>query len=370
MLALARTSVIKERLKVGFVSGERGIGKSSLVSYVRHIAERQHNMAAAHVHLGSARSLDDMVRCTFDAVLQDGIDRPWYEQVKEYFGKAVETVGLFGVSVKLNLAPKDLSTVANNFIPAIRELLKQLKKAKRDGLLLILDDINGLAKSPDFVHWLKSMVDTVATEQKPLPLCIIVVGLEERRREMMGVQPSIGRIFELVKIAQWSLEETTDFYRKIFTQAGAKIAANALQYMALCVDGFPSVAHEIGDAVWRTADGPSITFDNALAGTDAGIRIIGEKLIEPQILATIRSEKYNTILRKIVENDINMYIFGRAELKEILTDAEQKVLGNFFRKMVEIGLFQTDAETRGQYSVSSILYMLFLTLHFDKEKKS
>ena len=370
MLALARTSVIKERLKVGFVSGERGIGKSSLVSYVRHIAERQHNMAAAHVHLGSAQNLDDMVRCTLDAVLRDSIDRPWYEKVKNFFGKAVEEVGLFGVSVKLNLAPKELSVIVNNFIPAVRELLEQLQKVKRDGLLLILDDINGLAKSPDFVHWLKSMVDTIATEQKPLPLCIIVVGLEERRREMMGIQPSIGRIFELVKIAQWSRKETTDFYRKIFAQAGAKVADDALKFMALCADGFPSVAHEIGDAVWRTADNPSITFVNAIKGIDAAIRIIGEKLIEPQILATIRSEKYNTILRKIVKSDIEIYAFGRSELKEILTDTEQKALGNFFRKMVEIGLFQTDPETRGQYSISSILYILFLTLHFDKEKKS
>lgn len=40
------------KFRVGYVAGERGIGKSSLVSFVRHLAERVEQTAGAHVFFG------------------------------------------------------------------------------------------------------------------------------------------------------------------------------------------------------------------------------------------------------------------------------------------------------------------------------
>ena len=45
--------------KIGFVSGERGIGKSSLVSFVRHLSDRESDVAGCHVFLGGVRDLND-----------------------------------------------------------------------------------------------------------------------------------------------------------------------------------------------------------------------------------------------------------------------------------------------------------------------
>ena len=56
-------------LKVGFVSGERGIGKRSLVSFVRRAAEQNHNTMGAHVFRGEVQevqTLNGMLRQTFD----------------------------------------------------------------------------------------------------------------------------------------------------------------------------------------------------------------------------------------------------------------------------------------------------------------
>lgn len=37
------------RFKIAFVTGERGIGKSSLVSLVRHLSEREESIAGSHI---------------------------------------------------------------------------------------------------------------------------------------------------------------------------------------------------------------------------------------------------------------------------------------------------------------------------------
>ena len=49
--SLVRASV-KGRFKIGFVTGERGIGKTSLVSFVRHLAEKQAQVAGSCVSRG------------------------------------------------------------------------------------------------------------------------------------------------------------------------------------------------------------------------------------------------------------------------------------------------------------------------------
>ena len=44
---------------VGFVSGERGIGKSSLARFVRHLVERERAAVGCHVFLGGVNDLGD-----------------------------------------------------------------------------------------------------------------------------------------------------------------------------------------------------------------------------------------------------------------------------------------------------------------------
>ena len=178
--------------KAGFIAGERGIGKSSLASFVRHLCEREGRVTGCHVYLGGVLDVPQMARRTFDRLLKDSIDRPWHRQVLEFFGDRVRKVGVFGVSVELALSDRDLDTIAGNFVRSIRQLLSSIEG--RGTLLLILDDINGLATSAEFAHWLKSIVDEVATATENTRLCILVVGLEEGRQELIQSQPSLARV--------------------------------------------------------------------------------------------------------------------------------------------------------------------------------
>ena len=159
------------KFKIGFVTGERGIGKTSLVSFVRHLSEKDDRVAGAHVFLGGAKDVPDMIRRTLDRLLKENVEKPWYGKLKDFFGKRIEEVGLFGISVQLKLTQNDLQQLMHEFVPTIRRLLSQLK-GERKAFLLILDDINGLADSAEFANWLKSTVDEIATRPggpQPLP---------------------------------------------------------------------------------------------------------------------------------------------------------------------------------------------------------
>lgn len=196
-------------LTVGFIAGERGIGKSSLASFVRSLCEREGEgaMVGCHVFLGGTRNLNEMMRKIFDKLLKESIDKPWYKRTTELFGNRIRSVGLFGVDVDLDLQEQDLSTLANDFGPSIREFIQQTGK---QGLLLILDDINDLAGSAQVANWLKSTVDELSIAQPDIRLCILMVGLEERRQALIQQQQSLARIFSPFNIDAWSREETRE----------------------------------------------------------------------------------------------------------------------------------------------------------------
>ncbi len=344
------------RFKIGFVSGERGIGKSSLAAFVRHLVEHDHDVAGCHVFLGGVQDLREMLRRTFDRILKESIDKPWHQQLITLFGDRVSKVGLFGVTLELNLEERDMLAMERHFVPSMKRLLESLGEHKKS-LFLILDDINGLAGSESFANWLKSTVDEIATSQQEMRLCILVVGLEERRQELIDKQSSLARVFELIEIAPWSDDEVRRFYSDSFRAGGAEVSQEGLDSLARFTGGLPVLAHEIGDAVWRTARGPTIEKNEISEGISTAAEVIGRKLLNPQIFSAIRSESYHSIFRKMADEPRTH--FRRAELRELLTDAEKKGLDNFLRRMTSLGALEKDTEVRGGYRFPNLLHALY-----------
>ena len=355
------------RFKIGFVSGERGIGKSSLASFVRLLSEQESKLAACHVFLGGVRDLKEMLRRTFERLLKESVDKPWHEKIRSFFGDRVRKVGLFGITLELKLNDSDLSSIADDFVSAILGLCDEL--TDRSSILLILDDINGLATSDVFANWLKSMVDEISTSQKHVPLCILVVGLEERRQELVARQPSLARVFELTDITPWSDEEVIEFYRRSFESENAEIADDDLAILVRYTGGMPVLAHEIGDAVWRSARSPKIDQGAITAGIVSAAEVIGRKLLEPQVFSAIRSERYRSILRKMADEPQTMW-FRRSELAARLSDAEQKVLDNFLRRMKGLGALDVDPEVRGGYQFPNHLHALYFWMESERARRS
>ena len=353
------------QFKIGFISGERGIGKSSLASFVRHLSDRNCNTAGCHVYLGGVGELNEMVRKTFDRILNESIDKSWHQQAMGFFGDRVRKVGLFGFSLELNIEDRDLPTLSRNFVPSMRNLLEKLK-GQKDALLLVLDDINGLATSTDFANWLKSMVDEISTSEQKMPLCILVVGLEERRQELIEGQPSLARVFELIDISPWSDDETSEFYQNAFQSMNAKIEEPELSRLVQFTGGLPVLAHEIGDAVWRAAQSLEINAREVSQGIFIAAEIIGRKLLEPQIFRAIRSERYRSILRKMA-GESQMY-FRRAELVANLTEKEAKVVGSFLQRMKKLGAIETIDGVRGGYKFPTFLHALYFRLESEYAK--
>lgn len=353
---LARASA-GGQVVAGFVTGERGAGKSTAARIARLAVENLDEVAGCYVPLGGAADLNRMVARTWKSLVEQNARRPWFPKVAAVFGERVQSAGPFGI--QLVLQPEDLADLRDRFVPGVRQIVRSLRP-ERKSLVLILDDIHGLAESREFANWLKGSLEELAVAYDDSRLCLLLVGIEERRQRLIREQPSLARVFDLIDIPPWSPAETREFFRKSFAAGDAPVQDAGLKPLVEFSGGLPVLAHEIGDAVWRSAAGPTITAQDISRGIVLAADVVGSKLLEPQIFQAIRSERYRSILRKI--SDEPRFEFRRSELIPRLTTRERRVLDNFLRRMRKLGALVTDPESRGGYRFPNLLYALYFAI--------
>ena len=86
--------------------------------------------------------------------------------------------------------------------------------------------------------------------------------------------------------------------------------------------GMPVLAHEIGDAVWRTARTHKINNHEVVQGIIVAAGVIGSKLLEPSIFRALQSERYRSILRQIAARP--QMRFRRSEVLARLTGENRR----------------------------------------------
>ena len=326
------------RLEVGFLSGERGIGKTSLARFAARACEDEHGLLPVHVILGAPAGTEEVVRQTFDRIAMIARTERWPKRFLELFGERIRQVGTFGFQVEFAPKAKDLASMTRNFDIALRGVMDAFPDSRR-GLFLTLDDINGLAATPPFAFWLKRFVDTVAVSEGPFPVYLLLIGTERVRRQLASHHESVARIFDLVHIEPWSNAEVAGFFRRTLDRVGMKPDGAALELMCHFAGGLPVLAHEIGDTAFRVAREAVISERDARNAVVAAAQVVGTKYVAVQVFDWIRSGRYRSLLRKIPQMAAGG-TFRRKEVLKRLRPEEGGVLDTFLQEMLRLEVLE------------------------------
>ena len=342
-----------------FITGQRGIGKSSLAGFIRHLAEKEHSLIGSHCYLSGVRTLEDMMGVIFQRLLQDCTDKSLFDKFREAFGDYIKGLTLFGLGVEFTKDKDKLQTLVYNFLPVMRRIYEQIKSNGKRGLILVLDDMNGITDVPEFSPFLKSFVDELATSGKPLPILLVLVGLPERRDELIRHQPSVARIFDVVDLPLMSESESREFFLTLFKKEDIAVDDKALSLMVIMSGGFPMLLHEVGHAVfWQDTDN-HISEVDAKQGITEAARVVGKRYIDPQISKVLRSKTYSSILWRIGKKLPFGATFERQELLKEVPEKEQRNLDNFLGRIKKLGIID-ETEARGGYRFVNPLYHLYV----------
>ena len=342
-----------------FLVGDRGIGKSSFASIMRQMASINHDMVGVHVFLGGVTTLEELVRRILEEIVEIGWDKPWYNRISDILGDHVRQVGIFGIKIEFQPSREDLNQIVRRFPEVLGEFIARITEHNR-GLLIILDDLNGLADNDQFANWYKSVVDQIATQFGAYPVLIMLSGLSERLDQLSVQQPSLVRVFRIVELERLDDEEVEDFFDRAFGEMGMIANADAMKLMVGYSSGLPVMMQEIGDATfWADSDGV-VTQRDAVSGIRRAAVNVGRKYLDPNIYRAIRSDRYRAIIRKMSGDSIQP-TFTRQQMTSILTDEEFRVFDNLLRRLRELGVVELDHEGgRGAYKYTNQIYPVYM----------
>ncbi len=357
------------RIEVVFVSGERGIGKTSLLRFVRWWCDRyrcqkchrEHRIISTHAFLGGVQEISEAVHETIEQMLQESIGRPWHQRLWEALRKHIQEVelGLFWTTVRFAPPQEALEGAVRHLDQTLKHLFTTVKGTS-DGMLLIWDDINGLAAQKAFADWLKSAVEKTAFQQ--VPVCLVLVGLDEVRRSLIRNNESLARILFPLEIPLWSDDECAAFFQRAFDSVNMKVEKTALETMVAFSGGHPALAHEIGDAVFRADDDGVVDEKDVRAGIANAAEIVGRRYLDEAVYQAIRSPRYRKILQ-VIASDPNNFVFRRSDILQRLTANERQVFDNFLQRMRKLGVIVPEEEGgRGIYRFRNLLHFFYFGL--------
>ena len=344
-----------------FITGERGIGKSSLASYTRYMAEKEYGLVGAYCSMGALRTLEAAVGTIFQRLLES-CEKSVFERLKDAFHRYIRGITLpLGIGgIEFTDDKSDLQSLVSGFLPALHRFHEAAKEDGKKGVMVILDDLNGITGVPEFSHFLKSAVDGLATSRERFPLLFVLVGVSTRREDLVEHQPSVARIFDVVELRLMSSEESTQFFEMMFNKQMINVAADAMLMMNQFSAGYPMLMHEVGDAVFWQNNDSHIDLKDAKQGIVEAARSVGRKYIGAQVGSLFRNKTYSSILLRMGQELPIGATFKRQELlKEDAPEKERQNLDNFLTRVKKLGIMK-DGEVRGEYTFVNPLYHLYL----------
>lgn len=347
-----------------FIQGEYGIGKSSIAGFTQWIAEKDYGLHSVYAPLGGAQNIEDVGAAVLAAVVRSGVFDPnKSERLRNWLAKYIGKQELYGFTLNLEALRNDGPTLATPFgiLGFFSEVRERLKESGIRGVFLVLDEINGIASESQFAHFIKGLVDTNAMSRSPLPLFLMVCGVEDRRREMIQKHQPVDRIFDIVEINPMSPQEMAEFFTKAFSSVQITIDSAAMETMIHYSAGFPKIMHLVGDAAYWTDKDGTIDRMDALSAVLNAAEEVGKKYVDQQVYKELRSDDYRSILAKIAKMGPDVMTFTKTQVASDLTTSEARKFNNFLQRMKRLNVIRS-GNTKGEYLFNLRMVRLYIWL--------
>lgn len=243
-----------------FLTGKRGMGKTSLAQYVQNTLEINHDVIGVYVTNKGKHTLDELVNSIIESLLKNMKKDSLKDKIMDLFGN-IECITVKGNSLKFKPTKSESEDIINNFPYILNDLINELPN--NNGVFLIIDDINGLSESKKFVDWYKGFADTVAVDNSlNIPLYILFAGYPEKFDNLVLEEESFGRIFHYENISNLDDEDVKEFFIDTFSKVNISVDEESLNILTRFSSGLPLMMQQIGDSIFWMAEDSYISKRN------------------------------------------------------------------------------------------------------------
>lgn len=243
-----------------FLYGERGIGKTALVKLVKFIAEDKDpelhslNFLTSYYLVEQGQHIDNVLEESVNKLTQ-GLDKSTLSKIAEKAGSVFNNGKFsfegYGISVGVEGSKhtkKEASTIKDRTVSALSSILKTIDEdgeSKRDGALIILDEIHNIKDIRSIGSILRNIITTLDVDNLA-SISFILVGYQEDHRAFFEGDASAHRNFDSVPLSTMPDNEATEVLTKGFDKVGLEYDKEFIEEHISSTGGYPHSIQILG----------------------------------------------------------------------------------------------------------------------------
>jgi AAA+ ATPase superfamily predicted ATPase len=358
--ALAQTKFANP--KSFLITGERGIGKSSLLLYAKYVAEGAIRTLDGNkfdfLIMSAVVSDNETLSKVVIKLVNDYYQKEQQSEVKEFVKacwERVAEVGVGGVSIKKAEKPGP-DEVYDRFVYFLEKLSKDIA-GKRDGVVLVLDEVDRASSYKGFSSFIKSTFEKLHMDGCHNVL-VGLAGMTEVRAKMYEDHESVLRFFDIHELSpleemdrNYVIESGLEEARRV-NKIPTEIDPAALGRITNLSEGFPHFLQEFGYSAFEVDDDNKITEQDVLhgvVGTDTfegALRRLGKQYFHRMYFEAIKSDEYRKVLDIFASQPPGWV--SKATLKSDFKGKES-TLNNALATLKERDIVVSDPTRQGYY---------------------
>ena len=202
-----------------FITGKRGMGKTSFVKYLSKEVEDNYQMIPIYINNDGNNTVESLVSGIMEEIINEVKKENLGDKILSFISNNFDEIKLGPTKFKFNhdLVENTHDDFSNFLINVCNELYDNKK-----GLFIVIDDINELTDDPNFTSWYKSFTEKIDFARCHTPIVFLFVSYLETFDKLTDINPSFSRIFKLIKIDEFYSEDMEDFFIDSFENYGVK----------------------------------------------------------------------------------------------------------------------------------------------------
>lgn len=344
-----------------FVTGKKGMGKTSFVRYVARQVEENYQMIPVYLNNEGGTTTEELIRRLLEALFREIYKESWGEKVIKLFVDNIKEIKLGGSGFSLKDHSKLVEDIKKNFVDFMITLCDNLHDKK--GVFIVIDDINGLSDNIEFTNWYKGVMETLLFQEYDVPVIFTLISYPNEFDNLVNINESFARMFQPIEIDNLANEDIEDFFKSSFEEVGIEFedGFNSLEPMVYFSWGMPLIMQQIGDSVfWNAQEDLKITEMTVFRGITDASDELGRKQLKSK-LNKIRSDTYMDIFLKLGKQ--RLIQFKKSEFKQYLTHDEQKSFDGFLKRAKSLGIIESiGRDNSGEYGFVNTLYFTYFMM--------
>ncbi len=374
----------------GFMlTGERGIGKTSLLQYFKWVAQGHIGIGAEDERVNFLVIEIDLESSSTDLGLiqrvELGLNREIAktERARTFLGegwKFLQRIEAYGVSVREDKRTADQEVLHDEFAYSLAKTTSRITDpdaaslfgAKYDGVVILIDEADNAPKSLRLGALLKLLVERVQRHGCQR-LMVGLAGMPTLRDVLREGHPSSLRIFDELPLDILSDDETNRVIDRALAEANSENEEKTtiddgarITLIGLC-EGYPHFIQQFGYSAFASDKDliidASDVLDGAL-GPMGAMEKIGDRYYRDAFYNKIQKDNYRQVLR-IMADSGNRWV-SKADLRASFR-GRTSTLDNALRALLERKIILAKEGQRGTYRLQHRGFAFWIKMRESKE---